>query len=170
MRRSQVKTRLSDIGSYEFKYNRRDASKKKPTTPLYLGRQSRRKSVVQTPDEAVDQPQEQVEHPLTFSRVQVEQMLNQNLQNYLADLASYNAALSSLIVSELANKIKDNVKSLGYHRYKFVVQVHLGESRQQGIEVASRAIWNPTTDNMASVTVNHKGMFAVATVYGIYYD
>lgn len=35
-------------------------------------------------------------------------------------------------------------------RYKVVVQVTLGELKEQGIRVASRCLWDPSTDNYAS--------------------
>ena len=39
---------------------------------------------------------------------------------------------------------------LGYERYKLVVQVVLGENRQQGVRVISRCLWDPDTDNFTS--------------------
>ena len=39
---------------------------------------------------------------------------------------------------------------LKYARYKFVVQVILGENKSQGVRVASRCLWDPETDNYAT--------------------
>ena len=45
---------------------------------------------------------------------------------------------------------------LKYARYKFVVQVVMGENKAQGVRVASRCLWNPETDNYA--TYNFKNV------------
>ena len=36
-------------------------------------------------------------------------------------------------------------------RYKIIVQVTLGQMKDQGVRVASRALWDTATDNYASV-------------------
>lgn len=35
-------------------------------------------------------------------------------------------------------------------RFKIVVQTTIGQMRDQGIRIASRCLWDPTTDNYAS--------------------
>jgi hypothetical protein len=50
----------------------------------------------------------------------------------------------------LSDMIKDRLKSLGYERYKFIVQVLIGERRDQGLQVGSRCFWDGNTDNQAS--------------------
>ena len=43
------------------------------------------------------------------------------------------------------------VESLGKNsRYKIVVQTTVGQLRDQGVRVASRCLWDPSTDNYAS--------------------
>ncbi len=60
-------------------------------------------------------------------------------------------------VGEWANGIADEVKNgvragQAIPRYKVVVQVTLGEMRDQGVHVASRCLWEPTTDNHAAAS------------------
>ena len=43
-----------------------------------------------------------------------------------------------------------SIKAQNIPRYKIVVQVALGEMREQGVRVASRCLWDPVTDNHAS--------------------
>lgn len=50
----------------------------------------------------------------------------------------------------LADTIRNRLKNLGYDRYKFVVQVLIGERREQGIYFGSRCFWDVNTDNQAS--------------------
>ncbi|RYH29478.1 hypothetical protein EON65_08275 [archaeon] len=41
-------------------------------------------------------------------------------------------------------------ENLGKSRFKVVVQTTIGQLHDQGIRVASRCLWDPTTDNYAS--------------------
>ena len=67
-----------------------------------------------------------------------------------------------------ADAIKARLKALGLPRYKFVVQLFVGENRGQGFKLATRALWDPVCDDMASESVVNDNLFAVAVVYGVY--
>ena len=58
-----------------------------------------------------------------------------------------------ILILFLANQ-KFNLypSALSFDRYKFVVQVYVGERRDQGVRVGSRQFWDANTDNMASET------------------
>jgi len=43
-----------------------------------------------------------------------------------------------------------DVTELGFKRYKYVVQVVLGEQHGAGIKIGSRCLWDADTDNYAS--------------------
>ena len=51
---------------------------------------------------------------------------------------------------EISEDVKARVKELAYKRYKIIVQVTIGELRDQGVRVASRCLWATPTDNYAS--------------------
>lgn len=42
------------------------------------------------------------------------------------------------------------VTGLGFERYKYVVQVVLGEQHGAGVKIGSRCLWDADTDNYAS--------------------
>ena len=46
-------------------------------------------------------------------------------------------------------------ESLGKSRYKIVVQTTVGQLRDQGVRVASRCLWDPTTDNYTSCSFSN---------------
>ncbi len=52
------------------------------------------------------------------------------------------------MANELSTSIKDGVKSLGLHhgRYKLAVHVTLGQRGGQAMRLASRCLWDTTTD------------------------
>ena len=56
------------------------------------------------------------------------------------------------VVKSLTNDIRIKLKGLGHERYKYVVQVLLGERREQGIRMGTRCFWDANTDNQASET------------------
>ena len=49
-------------------------------------------------------------------------------------------------------------KNLGYDRYKFIVQVLIGERRDQGVYFGTRCFWDANTDNQASETFTNVGI------------
>jgi hypothetical protein len=65
---------------------------------------------------------------------------------------------------ELSDQVKDRVKELGYLRYKLLVQVTIGEKKGQGIRLASRCMWDTSTDNCASESFETEAIFCVAQV------
>jgi tctex1 domain-containing protein 2 len=68
----------------------------------------------------------------------------------------------------LSDSIKNKLKGLGYDRYKYVVQVVIGERREQGIRSGTRCFWDANTDNMASENYVNDYLFCVATAFAVY--
>lgn len=46
----------------------------------------------------------------------------------------------------------DVAAEMNLARYKYVVQVVIGEQRGEGVRMGSRCFWDPETDNVASET------------------
>mmetsp|Transcript_13074 Transcript_13074/g.19716 ORF Transcript_13074/g.19716 Transcript_13074/m.19716 type:complete len:126 (+) Transcript_13074:92-469(+) len=69
----------------------------------------------------------------------------------------------------LSDTIRDRLKALNYERYKFAVQVIIGERRDQGVRMGTRCFWDSNTDNQASATFFNDHIFAVATAYAVYF-
>ena len=55
--------------------------------------------------------------------------------------------------TDWSKKISDTIKTrlgeLGYDRYKFIVQVAIGEQRGEGFKMGCRCFWDSDTDNYA---------------------
>jgi hypothetical protein len=58
---------------------------------------------------------------------------------------------------------------LDYDRYKFIVNVAIGEIRGEGVKVGARCFWDADTDNMAQETFMNDTLFCVAVAFGVYY-
>ena len=53
------------------------------------------------------------------------------------------------------------IASLGIPRFKVVVQTTVSQLRDQGIRVASRCLWNVSTDNYASASFKNVSYFVI---------
>jgi len=82
--------------------------------------------------------------------------------------AKYDGDESSESVKQLSDLIRNKMKELGSDRYKFVIQVALGERRDQGVRMATRCFWDANTDNQASETFINDQIFCVATAFAVY--
>ena len=71
--------------------------------------------------------------------------------------------------AKITDDIKNQLKMLNLPRYKFMVQVVIGEMRGQGVQMGSRCFWDSNTDSQVSDTFVNDSLFAVATAYGVYH-
>jgi hypothetical protein len=72
---------------------------------------------------------------------------------------------------EIANKIKEKcISELHLPRYKLIVQVATGGRKNQGVRVASRCLWDTSTDQYASFSYQNEHVWISAMVFGLYID
>ena len=86
------------------------------------------------------------------------------------DGEKYNPTQCRNLTQMLTDLIKCRVKELGFPRYKYVVNVTLGQDCKQGVQLVSRSLWNNDTDRFAEAFYEKDGLFAVATCYAIYFE
>mmetsp|Transcript_47893 Transcript_47893/g.137430 ORF Transcript_47893/g.137430 Transcript_47893/m.137430 type:complete len:128 (+) Transcript_47893:117-500(+) len=92
------------------------------------------------------------------------------MTDYLSD-KDYSAEDAKVWTLDLSNEIKAAVKTeTNIPRYKIIVQVVIGEQASQGIRVASKCLWDVTSDNWASYTYSNNSLFATGMVFGCYYE
>ncbi|NXO92280.1 TC1D4 protein, partial [Certhia brachydactyla] len=82
----------------------------------------------------------------------------------------YSPQGSAPLAQSLTELLQNQAKEVVPPRYKLVCHVVLGQQSQQGLVVASRGLWNTETDSFASATFSNASLFAVATVYGVYFE
>ncbi|KAI8509210.1 Tctex-1 [Branchiostoma belcheri] len=104
-----------------------------------------------------------------FSATKVEAVMNMVLQQYLEN-EKYDPATSPNLTTILADVVKNRVKELNFPRYKIVSHVCIGQTDNNDVELASRCLWDQDKDNFATVTYRNDSLFAVATVYGVYFE
>ena len=81
----------------------------------------------------------------------------------------YHPDNTSTWAKEIADEIKQEIKEKGWPRYKYIVHVVIGEQKGEGVKVSCRCFWDANCDAFAKGTFENKSVFAVATVYGVYY-
>jgi hypothetical protein len=64
--------------------------------------------------------------------------------------------------------VMDEVRKLGFSRYKVIVQTNLGENRSQTVRVASQCLWEPSLDAAAEVNFVSDRLFCTVVILGMY--
>lgn len=103
-----------------------------------------------------------------FRAAHVKEVVHAVLNEELAD-KSYNADETTALCKHLSNEIKGKLKDLELQRYKFVVQVVIGEQRGEGVKMGCKCFWDSDTDNCAQDIFMNDTMFCVAAVFGVYF-
>ena len=104
-----------------------------------------------------------------FQTETVQKVMSSTLESKLHNL-SYDASICGGLAKMLTNEITARVKEYQWHRYKLVVQVFVGQNGNQGVQVASRCVWDPEMDTYATVNYENVSLFAVASCYAVYYE
>ncbi|KAI9090046.1 Tctex-1 family-domain-containing protein [Phlyctochytrium arcticum] len=104
-----------------------------------------------------------------FQSEPVRRLAQEILQTTLQKV-KYDGEKIPQLCQSISNEILAAVKKFEYERYKIVVDVTIGEFKGQGIRVASRALWDTTTDSYASASFKNASLFAVAIVFGCYLE
>jgi hypothetical protein len=104
-----------------------------------------------------------------FIPERVESMLKEILEARLKHV-QYSHEECRTLTTDLASIIKGKVKVMNFPRYKIVCNMVIMENTHQGVELATRCLWNASTDTFASYTYRNSSLIAVAYVHGIYLD
>ncbi|GMI55925.1 hypothetical protein ScalyP_jg5691 [Parmales sp. scaly parma] len=109
--------------------------------------------------------------PPSFSQKPSKERMKQiiaEVQTSILQNEKYTSDNASAQTKKLSDEVRDRLRDLGLDRYKFLVQVVLGEQRTEGVHVGCRCLWDADTDNYASQTFTNDSMFCVVTAYWIY--
>jgi hypothetical protein len=104
-----------------------------------------------------------------FRGYTIEKTVRETLESRLQNV-KYDPILAANLTKELSTLIKNKLKELNFPRYKYVVNVILGENADQSVAIASRNVWDPATDNYAAVTFQNNFIFATAVMFAAYFE
>lgn len=104
-----------------------------------------------------------------FNSMRISRLVNDIVRNHLENV-KYEANKCRDLVQLLSDEIKMRTKLMVYKRYKLIVNLTIGQAFGNSLIMASRALWNPETDNECTVTYKNNSLFAIATIFACYYD
>ncbi|CAG2200399.1 unnamed protein product [Mytilus edulis] len=104
-----------------------------------------------------------------FATCKVKSEIYKTFENYLGDI-KYDPERCSKLCLDLSVLVKNQVKSLGFPRYKIISNVIIGQCKDQGLETASRSVWDPKHDSFAYVVYKNTSLFAIGIVHGVYFE
>lgn len=111
-------------------------------------------------------------------------MIDETLQRKLKEV-TYSGDRIPELTKEITNELLQGTKrklsevyldrahgwlEFNFDRYKFVVDVTICEAKNQGFRVASRCLWDLTTDSCASASFKNSSLFAIGVVFGCYFE
>lgn len=106
---------------------------------------------------------------VVFHERTIKTVMDQLLKEKLSDQA-YDPDICRALCLHLSELIKARVKKLGMERHRLVCNVSIGSNSGQGIFMASRFLWDSSSDNFSTSTFQNSSLFAVASVFGVTKD
>jgi len=103
----------------------------------------------------------------TFKPREVKQIMKAVIKEKLFD-KKYNQNETGNWTKDIAVAIKSRLKELELKRYKFMVQVVIGEMKGAGVRMGCRCLWDAQTDKVAEETFINESLFCVAVAFGVY--
>ncbi|KAG9470799.1 dynein light chain Tctex-type protein 2B-like isoform X2 [Eleutherodactylus coqui] len=97
--------------------------------------------------------------------------IRQILEDYLPlrlGRTIYDPKKVPLLVKEISEEIKSQVKKVLPARYKMLCVATVGERGQEDIKVVSRCLWDPHADNYAAHVYQNDSLYCVVSVYTVF--
>ena len=71
----------------------------------------------------------------------------------------------------IANHISEAIGKKPYKHFKHVVVVSIGSVKERpGIYLGSKCLWNDKTDSSTIARFQNSSLFAIALIYGLFYE
>jgi len=105
----------------------------------------------------------------SFLSKKAENQISSLLEAHMADI-TYDATTAGRLSETIVEEVKKAVKEMECPRYKLVSTVVLGQCSGQGLEAASRCLWDDSKDTFATICHKTKSMFAVVTIFAAYFE
>ncbi|XP_041377320.1 dynein light chain Tctex-type 5-B-like [Gigantopelta aegis] len=101
---------------------------------------------------------------------ELETVTEEVLMNNLKDV-TYDPSTCIVLSQTLAGIIMERIKALAISHYKLVAIVSIGGLKEKvGMQFGSRCLWNKDTDCFVSVKFTNSSLFAIAMIYGLYFE
>ncbi|KYM98178.1 Tektin-4 [Cyphomyrmex costatus] len=121
-------------------------------------------------EETAQQPAYQIRPHLyeKFKPLSAKEIIHDVLFEQLST-KSYDAQAAAQWTKDIADNIERKIKDLQFKRYKYVVNVVLGQQHGAGVKIGTRCIWDAEADTYAYDSFVNDTIFCVAIVYAVYF-
>ncbi|KAG5332186.1 TC1D2 protein, partial [Acromyrmex heyeri] len=121
-------------------------------------------------EETAQQPLYQIRPHLheKFKPLSAKEIIHDVLFEQLAT-KSYDAHAAAQWTKDIADIIERKIKALHFKRYKYIVNVVLGQQHGAGVKIGTRCIWDAEADTYAYDSFINDTIFCVAIVYAVYF-
>lgn len=82
----------------------------------------------------------------------------------------YNVEMAPTLSTNIGDQVKNKLCDLNFRRYKYLVQVVIGEKKEQGVNMSSRQLFDNNCDRFGSVTFQNDFLFCTTTAYAVYHQ
>uniref|UniRef100_A0A8R1XVU2 Uncharacterized protein n=1 Tax=Onchocerca volvulus TaxID=6282 RepID=A0A8R1XVU2_ONCVO len=110
----------------------------------------------------VIRPTNQEKFRTTVGRRILEEVLAENLGGH-----TFESSNAEQLSNSLANIIRNRLKGLNLPKYKYIIQVILGEERGQRVRAHGACMWDSDTDSVAHYVYSNDHLFCEATIFAI---
>ena len=110
-----------------------------------------------------------------FNAIQIRSETKHAMRDYF-EKNRYNTEDAPYMAQELSKIIRDRVVNsrekdkLRMPRHKVVVQVFMGQKKEQKVNILAKGYWDNYVDNYATYTYEEDDFYCVAVVIGFYTD
>uniref|UniRef100_A0A0B7B8S5 Dynein light chain n=1 Tax=Arion vulgaris TaxID=1028688 RepID=A0A0B7B8S5_9EUPU len=106
----------------------------------------------------------------TFNPHKAKDIAEKVVDKWIAKDKVYSAEWARTTAKVIAGEVENLVKKLEHDRYKFVVQVFIGQKRRQGVECCSRFLADGKTDSFSEFTFQNDTLWCVVLITAVYYE
>ena len=105
----------------------------------------------------------------SFNKLEVKQMLEHLIEPIIDRQNEYESDQCTQLSKDLSRLIKDAMKTLNYDRYKYVIQVVLGQSNDEHLMMTCRCLWDIDHDHYLSFVHSNQKIFCAVTLFALFY-
>ncbi|KAM0731965.1 Dynein light chain Tctex-type protein 2B [Formica fusca] len=126
--------------------------------------------ILEDVEETARQPVYQIRPHLheKFKPLSAKEIIHDVLFDQLAT-KSYDAQAAAQWTKDIADVIERRIKDLQFKRYKYIVNVVLGQQHGAGVKIGTRCIWDAEADTYAYDSFINDTIFCMAIVYAVYF-
>jgi hypothetical protein len=95
-------------------------------------------------------------------------LIKEVVERTIGPLVPYEHEKVPQISRDIAENVRNTLRTAQNPRYKLMVQVLIGQRGGQGVRMGASCFWDSDTDNMATFNYINDALFCIVTVFACY--